>query len=59
MPITEDTPIQIALSPYGNTKQIGEEIIVDEARVSAINAILLRYFNPIGAHPLQKLENCR
>lgn len=51
MPITEDTPIQIALSPYGNTKQIGEEIIVDEARVSAINAILLRYFNPIGAHP--------
>lgn len=50
MPITEDAPIQTALSPYGNTKQIGEEIITDTSRVSAINAILLRYFNPIGAH---------
>lgn len=50
MPITEDAPIQTALSPYGNTKQIGEEIITDTSRVSALNAILLRYFNPIGAH---------
>ncbi len=50
MPITEDAPIQTAMSPYGNTKQIGEEIINDVAKVSAINAILLRYFNPIGAH---------
>jgi UDP-glucose 4-epimerase len=50
MPITEDAPIQVALSPYGNTKQIGEEIITDVAKVSTINAILLRYFNPIGAH---------
>jgi UDP-glucose 4-epimerase len=38
------------MSPYGNTKQIGE-IITDVAKVSHINAILLRYFNPIGAHP--------
>ncbi|PZX93810.1 UDP-glucose 4-epimerase GalE [Flavobacterium aquariorum] len=51
MPIAETTPIQPALSPYGNTKQIGEEIISDVVKVSAINAILLRYFNPIGAHP--------
>jgi len=51
MPITEDAPIQAAMSPYGNTKQIGEEIIVDVAKVSHINAILLRYFNPVGSHP--------
>jgi UDP-glucose 4-epimerase len=51
MPITEDASIQIAMSPYGNTKQIGEEIITDTAKVTNINAILLRYFNPIGAHP--------
>ncbi len=51
MPIAEATAIQTALSPYGNTKQIGEEIISDVVKVSAINAILLRYFNPIGAHP--------
>lgn len=50
MPITEDFPIQTAMSPYGNTKQIGEEIITDVAKVSSINAILLRYFNPVGAH---------
>ncbi|MFK7031268.1 UDP-glucose 4-epimerase GalE [Flavobacterium oreochromis] len=51
MPITEDAPVQSAISPYGNTKQIGEEIITDVAKVSNINAVLLRYFNPIGAHP--------
>lgn len=51
MPIAENTPIQPALSPYGNTKQIGEEIISDVVKVSGVNAILLRYFNPIGAHP--------
>lgn len=50
MPITEDFPTQAAISPYGNTKQIGEEIITDTAKVTSINAILLRYFNPIGAH---------
>jgi UDP-glucose 4-epimerase len=51
MPITEDASIQIAMSPYGNTKQIGEEIIIDTTKVTHINVILLRYFNPIGAHP--------
>lgn len=50
MPITEDAPVQTAMSPYGNTKQIGEEIITDTSKVSVLNAILLRYFNPIGAH---------
>lgn len=50
MPITEEAPVQVALSPYGNTKQIGEEIIADVTKVSNIDAILLRYFNPIGAH---------
>lgn len=51
MPITEDSSVQTAMSPYGNTKQIGEEIIIDAAKATNINAILLRYFNPIGAHP--------
>ena len=51
MPITENASIQTAMSPYGNTKQIGEEIITDTAKVTNIKAILLRYFNPIGAHP--------
>lgn len=51
MPITEDASVQPANSPYGNTKQIGEEIINDVAKVTNINSILLRYFNPIGAHP--------
>lgn len=50
MPITEEAPIQVALSPYGNTKQIGEEIITDTAKVNSMSAILLRYFNPVGAH---------
>jgi UDP-glucose 4-epimerase len=51
MPITEDASVQPAMSPYGNTKQIGEEIIADVAKVTNLNSILLRYFNPIGAHP--------
>ncbi|MGH2664474.1 UDP-glucose 4-epimerase GalE [Flavobacterium sp.] len=51
MPITENAPVQQAMSPYGNTKQMGEEIITDTAKVSNLNAVLLRYFNPIGAHP--------
>lgn len=51
LPITELAPIKKAESPYGNTKQIGEEIIVDTCKVvSNLNAIALRYFNPIGAH---------
>lgn len=51
MPISEESAIQPAMSPYGNTKQIGEEIIRDVVNVSNIKAILLRYFNPVGAHP--------
>ncbi len=52
LPVSEDSPIQPAMSPYGNTKQIGEEIIRDTvASASGIKAISLRYFNPIGAHP--------
>jgi len=52
MPITEDAPVKPAESPYGNTKQMGEEIIRDTCKVSpGINAIALRYFNPMGAHP--------
>ncbi len=55
MPITEDAPLQQAMSPYGNTKQIGEEIITDTAKVSSLNSILLRYFNPIGSHPTAEI----
>lgn len=52
MPITEDAPVKKAESPYGNTKQIGEEIISDTCRVNPeLQAISLRYFNPMGAHP--------
>jgi UDP-glucose 4-epimerase len=51
MPITENAPVQQPMSPYGNTKKIGEEIIIDVAKATNINAILLRYFNPIGSHP--------
>lgn len=51
-PITEDAPIKKATSPYGATKQISENIIADVIRSgSPIKAVLLRYFNPIGAHP--------
>ena len=50
MPITEDAPVKSAESPYGNTKQIGEEILEDLTRVEDLNVIALRYFNPIGAH---------
>lgn len=52
LPVTEEAPIKKAESPYGNTKQINEEIIRDTIHSgSPISAILLRYFNPIGAHP--------
>jgi UDP-glucose 4-epimerase len=50
LPITENAPIKPAESPYGNTKQMGEEIITDTTKVSDLNAIALRYFNPIGGH---------
>lgn len=52
LPVTEAAPIKKAESPYGNTKQINEEIIRDTvASGSPIHAVMLRYFNPIGAHP--------
>ena len=50
LPITENASVKPAESPYGNTKQIGEEIIKDVTKMSDIKAIALRYFNPIGAH---------
>ncbi len=56
MPITEANSVKPAESPYGNTKQIGEEIIRDTCKVSKnINAIALRYFNPIGSHDSAKI----
>lgn len=56
MPITEAAPVKPAESPYGNTKQVGEEIIRDTCKVnSELKAISLRYFNPIGAHPSGKI----
>ena len=52
LPVDETAPIQKALSPYGNTKQINEEIISDQAHADgSLHATILRYFNPIGAHP--------
>lgn len=50
LPVTEQTPLKKALSPYGNTKRIAEEIIEDCTKAIPVKAILLRYFNPIGAH---------
>ena len=51
IPVTEQTPQKNAESPYGATKQMSEKIIEDLAKVSNANYILLRYFNPAGAHP--------
>lgn len=51
-PVTEAAPIKKATSPYGNTKQISEEIITDVINAGApFKSIILRYFNPVGAHP--------
>ncbi len=50
LPITEDAPVKPATSPYGNTKQISEEILRDTCAISNLKSIALRYFNPIGAH---------
>lgn len=55
LPITEDSPVVEALSPYGNTKQVGEEILKDAIRAHGFNVVSLRYFNPIGAHPTAKI----
>lgn len=50
LPVTEETPLKKAESPYGNTKKIMEDMIRDVTRGGKVNAISLRYFNPIGAH---------
>jgi len=50
LPVSEEAPVKKAISPYGNTKQISEEIITDLVTATPLRAILLRYFNPIGAH---------
>lgn len=56
LPVTEDSPVKPAESPYGNTKQIGEEIIKETCKVNSnLKAISLRYFNPIGAHESAKI----
>lgn len=65
LPVVEETPLGEAQSPYARTKQIGEQIIEDYSRVNETNSILLRYFNPVGAHesaligelPLGKPDN--
>ncbi|MFN0176436.1 MAG: UDP-glucose 4-epimerase GalE [Saprospiraceae bacterium] len=50
-PVTEQTPIKPAASVYGNTKQVGEEMLRDVSAVKPLKSLSLRYFNPIGAHP--------
>lgn len=56
LPVTEEAPHQKATSPYGNTKEINEQIIADYIHSGvAIKSIVLRYFNPIGAHPSAKI----
>ncbi|MFT5818147.1 MAG: UDP-glucose 4-epimerase, partial [Lentimonas sp.] len=55
LPVTESTQIQKAESPYGTTKILGEEIINDFAKHKEFKSILLRYFNPVGAHPSAKI----
>ncbi|MFV0604870.1 MAG: UDP-glucose 4-epimerase GalE [Niabella sp.] len=51
IPVTESTPTKPAESPYGATKQMGEQILTDFAKVNDTQIIALRYFNPVGAHP--------
>jgi UDP-glucose 4-epimerase len=55
LPISENAPIKKAASTYGNTKQIGEDIIAESCKAYNMNAIALRYFNPIGAHESIKI----
>ena len=55
IPVTEQSPTKDAESPYGATKQMGERIIQDFTKIQNTNAILLRYFNPVGAHPTTHL----
>lgn len=51
LPVVEETPLGEAQSPYARTKQMGEQMIEDYSRVNSTQSILLRYFNPVGAHP--------
>lgn len=51
IPVTEQTPLKSAASPYGLTKQIGEQLLQDFVKATDCSALLLRYFNPAGAHP--------
>jgi UDP-glucose 4-epimerase len=51
IPVTEETPQKPAESPYGATKQMGEQIVAETVKSNSLHAILLRYFNPVGAHP--------
>ena len=51
IPVTESTPLKHAESPYGLTKQMGEQIITEFSKANPTQCILLRYFNPVGAHP--------
>jgi UDP-glucose 4-epimerase len=51
IPVTEESPVKAAESPYGATKQMGEEIVRDVTKTGGLQSILLRYFNPVGAHP--------
>lgn len=55
IPVTETTPLKLAESPYGYTKQMGEQIINEFAKSAGTHCILLRYFNPVGAHPSIKI----
>lgn len=55
MPIDENTPLKTPESVYGKTKQMGEQILIDFAKAYQSKISLLRYFNPIGAHPSGKL----
>lgn len=50
LPVTENSPVKKAESPYGFTKQIGEQMLFDISKISDLNSIILRYFNPTGAH---------
>ncbi len=50
LPVDENSPLQPPMSPYGDTKQIAERIITEQIKVSRLKSILLRYFNPVGAH---------
>jgi UDP-glucose 4-epimerase len=55
LPVTEETPFGSAESPYARSKQMGEDIIRDFSKISEVNFVLLRYFNPVGAHESGKL----